>query len=208
MAEQPFLWVMLLVKLGVAAAVASAVVRSVEFKNLLFREDRTTRQKIYLTLWFAIPITIGVWIRFISKTFYAGDISFETTLLLGVIGGRVAGISGGVLMSLPAIFRGEYATLPFNILCGFLAGQLRQIASDKEAIWSFSPFVDLSIYRWLKRNLPRPHIFDWQNVFFLTILVLRFMQSQIVGFCHPQSLASKVRIFGRMSRSMQHRSWR
>ena len=90
MTEQPFIWVMLLVKLGVAAAVASAVVRSVEFKNLLFREERSTRQKIYLTLWFAIPIMIGVWIRFIATTFYAGDISLETTLLLGVIGGRVA----------------------------------------------------------------------------------------------------------------------
>jgi two-component system, LytTR family, sensor kinase len=182
MAEQPFIWVMLLVKLGVAAAVASAVVRSVEFKNLLFREERTTRQKIYLMLWFAIPITIGVWIRFISKSFYAGDISFETTLLLGVMGGRVAGISGGALMALPAALHGELATLPFNILCGFLAGQLRQIATDKEVIWSFSPFVDLSIYRWLKRNLPRPHFFDWQNLFFLTILVLRFMQSQIAHF--------------------------
>ena len=111
-------------------------------------------------------------------------------------------------MSLPAIFRGEYATLPFNILCGFLAGQLRQIASDKEAIWSFSPFVDLSIYRWLKRNLPRPHIFDWQNVFFLTILVLRFMQSQIDRFLPSTSLASKARTFGRMSRFMRHPSWR
>ena len=189
MAEQPFIWVMLLVKLGVAAAVASAVVRSVEFKNLLFREERTTRQKIYLLLWFAIPITIGVWIRFISKSFYAGDISFETTLLLGVIGGRVAGISGGTLMAIPAVLHGELAALPFNILCGFLSGQLRQIASDKEVIWSFSPFVDLSIYRWLKRNLPRPHFFDWQNLFFLTIVVLRFMQSQISHF-FPWSIFS------------------
>jgi two-component system LytT family sensor kinase len=189
MAEQPFIWVMLLVKLGVAAAVASGVVRSVEFKNLLFREDRTTQQKIYLMLWFAIPITIGVWIRFISKSFYAGDVSFETTLLLGVIGGRVAGISGGALMALPAVLHGEWASLPFNLICGFLAGQLRQIASDKEVIWSFSPFVDLSIYRWLKRNLPRPHFFDWQNVFFLTILVLRFMQSQIARFL-PSALFS------------------
>ena len=61
------------------------------------------RQKIYLVLWFALPITIGVWIRFSAKSFLAGDLSFETVLLLGVIGGRWAGILGGVLMALPAL---------------------------------------------------------------------------------------------------------
>ena len=39
--EQRLILVNLLVKLGVAAAVASALVRSVEFKSLLFREDRS-----------------------------------------------------------------------------------------------------------------------------------------------------------------------
>ena len=37
-----------LMKLGVAAAVSSSLVRSKEFKSLLFREERTFRQKIYL----------------------------------------------------------------------------------------------------------------------------------------------------------------
>ena len=36
--EQRLILVNLLIKLGVAAAVASALVRSVEFKSLLFRE--------------------------------------------------------------------------------------------------------------------------------------------------------------------------
>ena len=47
----------LLVKLGVAAAVSSSLVRSVEFKSLLFREERSLRQKIYLVLWLGLPIT-------------------------------------------------------------------------------------------------------------------------------------------------------
>ena len=50
----------LLVRLGVAAAVSSTLVRSKEFKSLLFREERTFRQKVYLVLWFALPIMIGV----------------------------------------------------------------------------------------------------------------------------------------------------
>jgi len=38
----------------------------------------------------AIPITLGVWIRVSVKSFLAGDLSLETALLLGVIGGRLS----------------------------------------------------------------------------------------------------------------------
>jgi two-component system, LytTR family, sensor kinase len=176
--DQKLILVNLLVKLGVAAAVSSALVRSLEFKKLLFREERNPRQKIYLALWFGIPIALGVWIRFIQKSFSAGDLSFETTLLLGVIGGRLSGIAGGSLIAMPALVHGEWITLPFNVLCGFAAGQLRTLAQDKEDVWSFSPFIDLSIYRWIRRNLPRPR-FDWQIMFFATIIALRFTQSEL-----------------------------
>ncbi|PYX88163.1 MAG: sensor histidine kinase, partial [Acidobacteria bacterium] len=69
MVEQNLLLINLLIKLGVAAAVASALVRSVEFKSLLFREDRTPAQKIYLVLWLGIPIALGVWIRSVNRSF-------------------------------------------------------------------------------------------------------------------------------------------
>ena len=178
MADQKLILVNLLVKLGVAAAVSSALVRSLEFKKLLFREERTPAQKIYLALWFGIPIALGVWIRSLQKSFFAGDLSFETTVLLGVIGGRLTGALGGVLIAFPALLHGEWVTLPFNVLCGFAAGQLRSLASDKEDVWSFSPFIDLSIYRWIRRNLPKPR-FDWQIMFFSTILALRFIHSEL-----------------------------
>jgi len=172
----------LLIKLGVAAAVASALVRSVEFKSLLFREDRTIKQRIYLSLWIGIPIALGVWVRFTQKSFFAGDLSFETTILLGVIAGRFAGVSGGILLALPALFHGEWATLPLNIVFGLVAGQLRMMAPDLEDIWSFSPFVDLSLYRMVRRNLPKPRLFDWQIAFFITIVGLRLIHSQIARF--------------------------
>jgi two-component system LytT family sensor kinase len=178
MPDQKLILVNLLVKLGVAAAVSSTLVRSLEFKKLLFREERSTRQKIYLTLWFGIPIALAVWIRFIQKSFFAGDLSFETTLLLGVIGGRLTGVVGGSLMAFPALLHGEWMTLPFSVLCGLAAGQLRELAHDKEDVWSFSPFIDLSIYRWIRRNLPKPR-FDWQIMFFGTIVGLRFMHSEL-----------------------------
>jgi len=180
--EQRLILVNLLLKLGVAAAVSSALVRSLEFKKLLFREERTTAQKISLVLWFGIPIALGVWIRFIQKSFYAGDLSFETTLLLGVLGGRLTGVLGGSLIALPALLHGEWATMPFNVICGFTAGQLRSLSPDKEEIWSFSPFIDLSIYRWIRRNFPKPRLFDWQIMFFLTIVALRFMHAELTRY--------------------------
>jgi len=178
MPDQKLILVNLLVKLGVAAAVSSTLVRSLEFKKLLFREERTTRQKVYLTIWFATPIALAVWIRFIQKSFLAGDLSFETTLLLGILGGRLTGSLGGALMAFPAFLHGEWITLLFNVLCGLAAGQLRSIAQDKEDVWSFSPFIDLSIYRWIRRNLPKPR-FDWQIMFFATIIGLRFLHSEL-----------------------------
>jgi two-component system LytT family sensor kinase len=180
--EQRLILINLLIKLGVAAAVASTLVRSVEFKSLLFREERSLKQQVYLVLWVGIPLAIAVWIRFIQRSFLAGDLSFETTILLGVIAGRFVGMAGGALLAVPALWHGEWATLPFNLLCGFIAGQLRSLAPDREDIWSFSPFIDLSIYRMIRRNLPTPRLFDWQVMFFVTIVALRFMQAELTRF--------------------------
>jgi two-component system, LytTR family, sensor kinase len=178
-----------LIKLGVAAAVSSSLVRTKEFKSILYREERSWQQKVYLVLWMALPIMLGVWIRIAVPSFLAGDLSFETALLLGVIGGRWAGSLGGMLMGLPALLHGEWAALPFDVLCGFLAGQLRTMAADKDDIWSFSPFIDQSIFRLIKRNLPRPRLFDWQVMFFTTVIGLRFVQTQIVHY-FPHSIFS------------------
>ncbi len=182
--EQRLILINLLVKLGVAAAVSSSLVRSKEFKMLLFREERTFRQKVYLVLWFGLPIMIGVWIRIAQEKFLAGDLSFETTILLGMLGGRWAGSLGGVLMAFPAMLHGEWATLPFLLLCGFVSGQFRTIALDKDDIWSFTPFIfiDQSVFRLIRRNLLRPRWFDWQIIFFITVIALRFVQTRLVDY--------------------------
>ena len=182
MLEPRLILVYLLLKLGVAAALSSALVRSKEFKNLIFRERLDTRHKIYLAMAMGIPIALGVWIRLSVKSFLSGDLSLETVLLLGVIGGRLSGGIGGALMSLPAIMHGEWASLPLNVFAGIIAGQLRRFAPEQEDIWSFSPFIDLSLYRMIRRNLPRPRVFDWQVTFFATIVGLRFLQTQIWHF--------------------------
>jgi len=187
--EQRLILINLLIKLGVAAAVASTLVRSVEFKSLLFRDQRTLRQKIYLVLWIAGPLACGVGFRIAARSFLGGDLSFETAVLLGVIGGRLTGILGGSLVAVPALLHGEWAMLPFAVVCGLVAGQMREWAPDREDIWSFSPFIDLSIYRMIRRNLPAPRRFDWQVLFFFAIVGLRLAQTGIARYL-PNSIFS------------------
>ena len=186
--EPRLILIHLLIKLGVAAAVSSSLVRSLEFKSLLFREERTLRQKIYLVLWFGLPIMVGVWIRTVQRNFLGGDLNFETTILLGMVGGRLTGSLGGVLMGFPALLHHEWATLPFLLLCGFISGQFRTMALDKDDIWSFTPFIDQSIFRLIRRNLPRPRLFDWQIIFFTTVIGLRFVQTELFDYLHPGAI--------------------
>ena len=179
--EQRVILVNQLVKLGVAAAVASALVRSVRFKSLLFKEERTLAEKFHLVLFIGVPFALGVLVRGSVKNFLAADMSFEAAILVGVIGGRVAGALTGAFVGLAALLHGEWAGLPFDVLAGTIAGVLRDITADKEAIWSFSPFIDLSIYRWIRRNLPRPKL-DWQILFFVIIIALRFGRGELAHY--------------------------
>jgi len=125
-----------------------------------------------------IPIALGVIVRGWVRNFYAADISFEGAILIGIIAGRLAGTAGGILVSLPALLLGEWLALPANVLAGLLAGLLRHIASDREAIWSFSPLFDLNIYHWIRRSI-RKSLIDWQTSFFFLILGLEFMHIQL-----------------------------
>jgi len=97
---------------------------------------------------------------------------------MGVIAGRAAGTMGGILVSLPALLLGEWLALPMNLLAGFLAGLLRHVATDREAVWSFSPLFDLSIYHWIRRSV-RKSLIDWQTSFFVLILALEFVRIQL-----------------------------
>lgn len=194
--EQRLILINQLVKLGVAAAAAAGLIRWVEFKSLLFREDRTLKQKIQLVLWMTIAawigirLALGVWIRFGAESSFTADLSFETVLLLGVIAGRFAGITGGVLLALPEIFSGSWLVLPLNVLVGFVAGQLRRFAPSHEEVWKFSPFNYFSVSRWVRRDQPRPSLTDWQMMFLLTIVLLRFVESEAGRWLKSYSVAA------------------
>jgi two-component system LytT family sensor kinase len=186
--EYRLILINLLVKLGVAAAISAGLVRWVEFKSLLFREERSLKDRLYLVFWLAISawigirLALGVWIRFGAESLFAGDLSFETTIILGAIAGRFAGAMGGALLALPEVLSsGAWLMLPLNVFIGLVSGQLREFAPHREEIWKFSPFNYLSLYRWIRRAQPRPSFSDWQMVFLLAILGLRFLQLEAIS---------------------------
>ena len=176
--DQGLILITLLIKLGVSAAVSSVLARSRRFRVLLFREERTITEKIEMVLFIGVPFALGVVVRGTVKNFIAADVAFEGAILMGVIAGRTSGVLGGILVSLPALGMHEFMNLPMNVIAGFCAGLLRHWARDREAIWSFSPLFDLSIYRWVRRTIAKSFI-DWQTSFFVTILALRFLLFQV-----------------------------
>src|SRR2546423_6622636 len=109
--EQRLILINLLIKLGVAASAASILGRSVEFKSLLFREERSLKQRIYLILWIAIPLTLGVWIRFGAKSFLAGVLAFASKILLGQLVGRFFRMACCAILALAGLLHGEWATV-------------------------------------------------------------------------------------------------
>jgi len=167
----------LLVKLGVVASVASVLARVTTFRRLFFAEQRRPRQTLALLAFFLVPLTLGVWIRIAVPNFLAADISFETVILLGLLLGPEWAMLGGVVLSGPAIYHHEFLALPFNAALGLAAGLLGRFV-DKEDVWSFTPFVDLSLYRWVRRNLRHPRA-DRQILMLVLIAVMEMARDWI-----------------------------
>ena len=183
--DEKLILITLLIRLGVVAAIASAVVRSRYFKSVLFRNEvRSARQQINIILFVGVPVALGVWVRAMVPNFSAADVAFESAIIVGVMGGRLAGVGLAALCAVPELWLHEFLSFPMNALAGYVAGAFREFAANREDIWSFSPMVDLSIYRWVRRNFPRPR-HDWQVAFFVGIVLLQFLREQ-VGRAFPK----------------------
>ena len=178
--EPKLVLISLLVKLGVAAAVSSSLTRSSVFRRLLLEQRRTFGDRMKLMLLIVTPLVLGVWVRTAVPNFLAADLSLEATVLLGIVIGPVAAVVGGMLLALPAMLSGEYLALPVNLLIAIVAGAFHSFV-DMEDVWSFSPLIDLSVYRWVRRNLRRPHL-DRQVLLLLLLMVLQGSASILSHF--------------------------
>jgi two-component system LytT family sensor kinase len=178
--SQSLILITLLVELGVAAAMSSSLARSKTFKWLLLAEHRTPRQTAKLVALICAPLVLGVLVRVKVPNFLAADISFEATILLGVLVGPLAAMGGGAAMALPAMGHHEYWALPVNLIIAAVAGSFAKFV-DREEVWSFSPMIDLSIYRWVTRNLRRPHL-DRQILLLVLIAGMQLCLSMLSRF--------------------------
>jgi two-component system, LytTR family, sensor kinase len=179
-ADSKLILISLLIELGVAAAVSSSLARSKTFKNLLLTANRSVRQTVWLVAIIVAPLTLGVLVRVMVPNFLAADLSFETTILLGILVGPLAAMAGGATLAIPALLHHEYWSLPVNLAVAAISGAFGRFA-DPEDVWSFSPMIDLSIYRWVTRNLRRPKL-DKQILLLLLVAGMQFGTSMLAMF--------------------------
>ncbi len=182
-ANSNLIWITLLVELGVAAAVASSLARANRFRRLLLRRERTGRETLQLLAWICVPLMLGVWVRVRVPNFLAADLSFEATTMISLLLGPAAGMLSGTLLALPAMLHGEYLALPVNLAVALTFSTFRRFVSEED-VWSFSPLIDISIYRWIRRTVEYPHV-DRQISLLLLLMAAQFGTS-VLGHFYPR----------------------
>jgi two-component system LytT family sensor kinase len=143
----------LLVKLAVAASLASVLTRSTGFQRMLLRDERTLTQRVKMALVCALIYGAGVAVRVGTHGGYeAVDLGMEGSLVMGMLGGYVTGLLSGVFIAIPTLFEGKPLTMLLFAAAGVMGGLLRDLAPDKEFIWKFTPDPTLASVRLLRRG--------------------------------------------------------
>lgn len=166
----------LLLKVAVAASLASILSRFGAFQRMLVSEERTIVQRTRLALAITVPFAFGVGTRVFIPTYQAVDLGLEGAMVAGLIGGYFSGLLSGVLISMPAMLYGELMTMPLYAGVGVLGGLLRDVAPDKEDVWRFSPFLDLSVYRLFRRR------YDLRRSAFHVACILSIVAADLLRF--------------------------
>ena len=167
--------VILMVKLAVAASLASVLTRSTRFTQMLMREERTLMHRVQMALVSAAIFASGVAARVVTGSSYqAVDLGLEGSLVMGMLGGYVTGLLAGVLISIPAMFNGELMSMVLFAAAGVLGGLIRDVGPDKEAIWKLT-FPDQALFRLMRKRDLRPAAFSLVCV--MMILLAEFLRS-------------------------------
>jgi two-component system, LytTR family, sensor kinase len=177
------LLVILLVKLAVAASLASLLSRSSRFLGLLLREERTMVERLQVAGGISFFCVSGSTLRVITPTYAGTDLAMEGSMVAGMVGGYISGLLTGVVCSLPAMMAGEYLAMPLYAAVGVLGGLLRDLAPEPDEIWRFTPFFDLSLYRLVRYPADRR-----RTVYHVSILMailaaelVRLVSRQVFG---------------------------
>lgn len=138
-----------MLRVAAAASLAALLARFAVFRRAVFTARRSPRQNLELMAMLALPFALGVVLRLFGYHF--ADMTLEGSLLIGLVGGRMAGTLGGAILSLPAFAHHEWLAMPVAVVSGLLGGLIREAVPTNEAIWDFGPFTFLSVPRRLWR---------------------------------------------------------
>ena len=140
----------LLVRLGVASAIAALLARSRKFQTVLAEEQRTVNERLLFVLFYGSPVALGVFARLILG-YEATDVSLEAAMVAGLVGGRMTGMMVGAMIGIPSVLQGELLSLPFMMACGAAGGILRDLCTNKRQVWQFAPLTILTVPKMLWR---------------------------------------------------------
>jgi two-component system LytT family sensor kinase len=182
---QQILLLILLVKILAAASIASILARSSYFRQLLFSPLKQLADQFVLGLALGVPLMFGVLLR-VLLNYQPPDLSMEGAILAGVLGGTVSGLIAGGLACIPAVLQGELLAPVVMLAAGALGGLSRRLVPNRDDVWTFSPFIDLNLYRWFRQRFGNPRA-DWQMFFFLAIIVMEAVR-MVLGRLYPEML--------------------
>src|SRR5579862_1445581 len=180
----------LLLRVAVAASLASILSRFSAFQLMLMREDRTLVQRVKLALMFWVMYGASVLFRVLNPAKYdAVDLGLEGSLLSGMVGGYVTGLLSGILISIPAVAHGEVLTMLLFAGVGVLGGLLRDLAPEKEDVWRFSPIFSLNPRRLIQRPYQLRLLFQLGCLFSIIFSGLLRIEIHDLPFRKPVFLA-------------------
>ena len=144
----------LLVKVAVAASIASILMRFAKIQKLLISDKRTISERLQLAFIFSFIFGASAGVRILSHYQYSAvDLALEGAQIAGMLGGYVTGLITGLCVSVPDMLEGKFMSMPLFAAAGLLGALMHDLAPVKEDIWHFSPFVDLNLYRLFKQIL-------------------------------------------------------
>ena len=172
------LLITLVVKVAVAATLATMLVRFGQFRRILLTEKRAWRERLTFAFAFGIPAGVLVGSRLLLG-YNAGDLSVAGPFLAGLIAGPYAGAIVGCLVGLPALAAGEWIAILLSVGCGFAGGGLREV-SPKEAIWHVTPLLVTALHRHTWKLAGRFRI-DWQITLLAAPICLELLRQGLGG---------------------------
>lgn len=142
-----------LIKVAVAASIASILMRFATMQRLLLKGERTVADRLKLAFTLAFVFGGSAAIRILSRQYSAVDLALEGSVISGMLGGYGSGLVTGICVSIPDMLTGKYMSMPLFAATGILGAVMHDLALQKEDIWYFSPFIDLNLYRLVRQML-------------------------------------------------------